>query len=77
MENYNPINCEVHDGFELACMRHAVHELCWQSEQGPRCEKLRFMDLEYTAEGEFLLAENRNGEKFRIRLDMITSKLPY
>lgn len=74
---YQPINCEIHDGFELACMRRAVHKINWIEEGDTRTEELRCIDLESKAGEEFLIAENRAGEQFRIRLDWITSQLPY
>lgn len=73
---YRPINCEVHDGYELACMRRAVHEVCWQDGSEHKA-LLRFLDLECAQGKEYLIAENQAGERFRIRLDQITSTLPY
>lgn len=77
MKDYKNINCEVHDGYELACMRKAIHEVTWQEGDQSQTAKLRFLDLEYSNKEEHLIAENQAGEKFRIRLDMITSSLPY
>ncbi len=77
MDNYKPINCEIHDGYELACMRRAIHQVTWQEDDREFSERLRFLDLEYRAGEEYLIADNQEGEKFRIRLDMITSSLPY
>jgi Rho-binding antiterminator len=76
-DSYQPINCEIHDGYELACIRRAVHTLTWQEGENSQKETLRFLDLEYTGGQEFLIAENQSGEKLRIRLDRITTKLPY
>lgn len=76
-KQYQPIQCEIHDGYELACMRKAIHDLQWQDEQGKQQVRLRFLDLEYTKAGEFLIAEDQSGKQFRIRLDSILSKLPY
>lgn len=77
MKDYARINCEVHDGFELACMRKATHDVSWQQDGTTRHETLRFLDLDYSGKEEHLIAENHAGEKFRIRLDMISSTLPY
>ena len=77
MKEYSHINCEVHDGYELACMRNAIHEVSWQQDGKPHTEQLRFLDLDCSNKEEHLIAENREGKKFRIRLDMITSTLPY
>ncbi|WP_286237220.1 Rho-binding antiterminator [Neptuniibacter halophilus] len=75
--HYQPINCEIHDGFELACMRHAVHLVIWQDGEQQYQQKLRFLDLEYRADGEYLIAEDSEGTAYRIRLDQISSQLPY
>lgn len=74
---YKPINCELHDGFELACIRQAIHPVTWSVEGKEKTERLRFLDLEYSAEGEFLIAENEQQAQRKIRLDSITSTLPY
>ncbi|WP_027857277.1 Rho-binding antiterminator [Marinobacterium jannaschii] len=75
---YQPINCEVHDGYELACMRHAIHSVTWLDESGTtRQQPLRFLDLENKRGEEYLIAESPSGEQLRIRLDRISSKLPY
>lgn len=76
-DSYQPINCEIHDGYELACMRKAIHSVSWCEDDKTFTETLRFLDLEYTQGQEFLIAENKSGTQFRIRLDTITSQLPY
>lgn len=76
-DTYQPINCEVHDGYELACMRRAVHEVTWVDGESTITEQLRFLDLKYTEGNEFLIAETQAGELRSIRLDKITSNLPY
>ncbi len=75
--SYKPISCEVHDGYELACMRRAIHELIWLDEEGSHRKKLRFLVLDYSGGQEYLVAEEQSGETLRIRLDRITSTLPY
>lgn len=77
MKDYQPIQCELHDGYELACMRRAVHQVSWQDDQGAHQEALRFLDIEISSSVEYLLAENQQGEARRIRLDLIESRLPY
>jgi len=75
---YKPMNCEVHDGYELACMRQTTHTVIWHDERDElHQEPLRFLDLETKKGEEFLIAENRRGERVRIRLDMISSELPF
>jgi Rho-binding antiterminator len=76
-QQYTPINCEIHDGYELACMRKAIHNVEWIEQGITHSEKLRFLDLEYSKKGEFLIAENEQKELRKIRLDSISSQLPY
>ncbi|WP_432471703.1 Rho-binding antiterminator [Amphritea sp. HPY] len=74
MDSYKPINCEVHDDYELACLRRAIYQVIWRDPQGRiHKQKLRFLDLEISNSEEFLVAENRAGKRFRIRLDYIQS----
>lgn len=75
--HYSPINCAIHDCFELACMRKAVHRVEWVYQGEKLSETLRFLDIEYTKDGEYLIAENEQHEPRKIRLDIITSQLPY
>lgn len=77
MKPYRPINCEVHDGYELACMRCDILTVTWHEANVEQTETLKFIDLDNSHREEHLIAENRQGEKFRIRLDMISSTLPY
>ncbi|MEH6576046.1 MAG: Rho-binding antiterminator [Amphritea sp.] len=78
MESYTPINCEVHDGFELACIRNTIHEIVWRDDAGQiHQEKLRFLTIDNSGHEENLIAENQSGEKYRIRLDRIESQLSY
>lgn len=77
LKPYKPIDCAHHDGYELACMRRAIHAFRWHEQDQILSETLRCLDLEYKDDEEFLLAENRAGKAYRIRLDQIISSLPY
>ncbi|WP_271272618.1 Rho-binding antiterminator [Aliamphritea hakodatensis] len=77
MKDYQPIQCELHDGYELACMRRAEHIVSWHDDAGEHIETLRFMDIEVSNSEEYLIADTPDGEKRRIRLDLISSSLPY
>lgn len=77
-DQYKPINCEIHDGYELACMRRASHQVIWSDELGNvNSEQLRFLDLKCRDGKEYLIAELSSGQKIEIRLDQISSSLPY
>lgn len=77
MKDYQPIQCERHDGYELACMRRAEHIVSWQDDVGEHTETLRFRDIEVGNGEEYLIADTQSGETRRIRLDLINSSLPY
>jgi Rho-binding antiterminator len=79
MHRYTPINCEVHDGFELACMRRLRYEVQWRDAATGTLlhDRIEFRDLEYPKGEEYLIAISSHGEPLRIRLDLILSKLPY
>ena len=91
-KKYKPMNCEIHDGYELACIRKATHEVTWLEEGQTISAKLRFLDIECTKGAEYLIAEpfktdnlitkpliseRAQHKAVKIRLDMITSTLPY
>ena len=69
--NYQPIPCSEHDHYELACIRQSVHTITWVESNHEITEALTFLDLEYKADGEFLIAKNAHGKQFRVRLDQI------
>ena len=74
MSEYKPIQCELHDSYELACMRKLIEEVMWRDDSGHiNREKLRYMNIEIHKGEEFLIAENREGQPRRIRLDHIES----
>ena len=74
MDAYKPINCELHDGFELDCIRHSIKQVIWRDADGHiHNQTLRYLDMEIKAGEEFLVAENREKQQLRIRLDQIES----
>ncbi len=77
MKDYQPMQCELHDGYELACMRQAVHTVSWTDDSGEHTELLRFLDIAISDSAEYLVAITQSGDKHRIRLDLIESRLPY
>lgn len=77
MSEYKPIQCELHDGYELACMRKLIAEVIWRDDSGHiHREKLRYLDIEILRGEEFLIADNREGQQRRLRLDRIESMPP-
>ncbi|MDO6562997.1 Rho-binding antiterminator [Amphritea sp. 1_MG-2023] len=77
MTDYKPIQCDLHDGFELACMRRLVDQVIWQDNNGQlQRDKLRFINIDIRNGEECLIAADHNGQQLRIRLDRIQSKPP-
>jgi len=72
MTDYTPIDCGLHSEYELAIMRGRSLQLRWRDEDGQtHDERLRPLDLQACNREEFLIVENRNGERLRLRLDRI------
>jgi len=77
MTEYKPIQCELHDTFELACMHKLIDQVIWRDDNGQlHRDKLRFMNTATRNGEEFLIATNQSGKQFRIRLDLIQSLPP-
>lgn len=77
MAGYKPIQCELHDSFELACLRQLIDQVIWRDDSGQlHRDTLCFLDTAIGNGEEFLIAANQNGKQFRIRLDRIESAPP-
>ena len=72
-DTYQPISCASYDTYEIAIMRKTPLSLSWRDEQGQiREEQVLPVDLRTErGSGEFLLAQGKDGERYRIRLDRI------
>lgn len=77
MSEYIPIQCALHDSYELACMRNLIDSVVWRDDDGhvPR-KKLRFLTISIKNSEEFLVAADQEANQFRIRLDHIESTPP-
>lgn len=74
MTDYTPIDCDLHSAYELAIMRRSRLRLYWYShENRERTGILQPVDLVTRNHEEFLLAEDRRGKSFEIRLDRVIS----
>jgi len=72
MSAYRPIDCDLHDLYEIAVLRRQRLAVRWRDEQGRlREDVVAPTDVETTAEGEFLVATDSCGSRLRIRLDRI------
>jgi len=72
MTDYTPIDCGLHSEYELAIMHGRSLQLRWRDEAGKaHNELLRPLDLQARNKEEFLVVENRQGERMCFRLDRI------
>ncbi len=72
MTDYTPIDCGLHSEYELAIMHGRRLQLRWRDEAGKaHNELLRPLDLQACNKEEFLVVENSQGERMRLRLDHI------
>lgn len=77
-ETYQAISCASYDKYELAIMRKTVLPLRWRDDRG-QVMQATLLPLDLRTErgyGEFLLAQDREGRAYRIRLDHILSPPP-
>lgn len=69
---YQPINCDLHDYFEIAAMRHQKKHLTYRCETGAVItEEFECLDLNCHDGEEFLLVANIRGQQQEIRLDYV------
>jgi Rho-binding antiterminator len=69
---YRPIDCDLHDRFELAAMHREELVLEWRDDAGDEhVGHVRVDDVETRENGEFLLGQLRTGSRFEVRLDRV------
>ncbi len=77
MEKYIPIQCEVHDLYEIACMHRSTGKVVWRDDQdAQQSALLRYLDIKISDHQEYLIAEDDQGMRLEIRLDRIDSLPP-
>ena len=77
MSKYIPIQCALHDSYELACMHNLIDQVIWRDDDGHlRRQKLRFVTIVIKNSEEFLVATDQDANQLRIRLDHIESTPP-
>ena len=76
MSDYKPVSCEAHSLYELAVMRRTTAVVRWQEDSEIREARLMPLDVETKNREEFLIAEDSDQQKLRIRLDRILSFEP-
>ncbi len=74
MTDYKPVECGLHDEYELTIMQRRRLLLEWQDETGQaRSATVLPVDLVTQAGEEFLLVQDSDRQQLRIRLDRILS----
>ncbi len=76
LDDYQPIDCARHSEYELAAMRGQWLDLRWQADGQWHHACLQPRDLETRDGAEYLLARDRQGQEYRIRLDRIHETRP-
>ena len=76
MSDYKPVSCEAHSLYEIAVMQRTPALVCWQENSEIREARLIPLDVETKNREEFLIAEDSDQQKLRIRLDRILSFVP-
>lgn len=72
MSDYLPVDCVVHDRYELAIMRRQCLRLSWREPDGLlRVEVVRPLDLETRAGEEFLVFADAADRRRQVRLDRV------
>ncbi len=74
MNNYRPVSCALHSGWELAVMHGDNRVLRWKDATGRACaEALTPVDLVVRERAEYLHCRDTNGHSRYLRLDRILS----
>lgn len=72
MSNYEPIACGAHEQYQFAVLKRVWLDLEWIDEAGEkRSRRLLPRDVRTRNRAEYLVAEDRDGVCFEIRLDWI------
>ncbi|ABI57790.1 transcriptional antiterminator, Rof [Alkalilimnicola ehrlichii MLHE-1] len=70
-DDYRPISCERYAELELHIMHARRLRVAWRTPQGQHIDTLIPEDLHTRDGAEYLVARNRLGEAFIIRLDQL------
>ena len=74
---YTPISCTEHSNYELFIMHRQRLHIAWKDPHNHHnIDTLLPIDLQTKDGEEFLVAQDRNGQEIRIRLDYITHCTP-
>jgi Rho-binding antiterminator len=74
---YRPIDCDLHDRFELAAMHREELVLEWREDDGAEhVAHVRIEDVVTRENGEYLRGQLRSGSALEVRLDRILRHAP-
>jgi len=69
---YEPIPCAIHSEYELAIMQQRHMQLVWLDHKTiQHISRVKPLDLITENHAEYLLAQDHEGQKIKIRLDYI------
>ena len=71
--DYSPIQCQIYDYIEIACMRHYLLDI--ELTSGEKISG-KAMTTKIENKQEFMVIETENSEKQEIRLDLVNSIKP-
>ena len=72
MADYRPIDCDIHDHYELAIIKRRRLRLGWRDDAGrSRLGRVRPIDLMTRRGEEFLIFVDAAGTRHEVRLDLI------
>ena len=71
--DYSPIQCQIYDYIEIACMRHYLLDI--ELTSGEKISG-KAMTTKIENKQEFMVIETKNSEKQEIRLDLVNSIKP-
>ncbi len=71
--HYSPIQCQIYDYIEIACMRHYLLDIELTSGETITGKA---MTTKIENKQEFMVIETKNSEKQEIRLDLVNSIKP-
>ncbi len=71
--DYSPIQCQIYDYIEIACMRHYLLDI--ELTSGETISG-KAMTTKIENKQEFMVIETENSEKQEIRLDLVNSIKP-
>ena len=71
LNNYNPIDCALHEHYQLAVIKRASLDLVWIDAGGMHKDRVLAKDVSTHSQAEYLSVHSKTAGEFEIRLDFI------